>query len=797
METPDHPDLLPQVQALHARGWALIPVPYQQKRPVRKDWQHLHLEEAELAHAFPSPSNVGVLLGESSGGLVDVDLDCPETRLLADRFLPATGCRFGRESSPDAHRFYCVSDPISTSRCSDPVVLPSRERGMLVELRSSGAQTLVPPSVHPSGEPIHWCEDGDPAMVLAGELRSAVNRLAAAALLARHWPAPGSRQQTALALTGGLVRAGWSEEDVRHFVNAVTAAAGDEEADQRLSTVASTVARVRQGQHVTGWPTLATTLDHRLIRHLQTWLGVQPDQRDHTEPSTPDVLEAALVPPVPFPVEVLPPTLATFVQEGAAAFGIPADYIALPLLGFAAGLIGNRRAIQLKHGWVEYPILWVGVIGHPGSGKSPGMDYARCLVDHLQQAAWASYQRDLATYQEAQALGERGKSADRPRLESFYTTDATLEALAAVLEASPGLSMIRDELVGWVQSHDAYRKAGDRQTWLSLWSASPLKIDRKTSPPLMIVAPCVSVIGGIQPDRLGDLRSDAGHRDGFVERLLLAWPEAGPVRWTDAEVGPATIAAAQQLFTDLRRQRHPRTVVGFDPVARDRFVGWHDENVASMERSTGLAVSWAAKYPRQAARIALVLQALHFPDAPTRPVTPEVVDGAIAVIEYLRAHLARVLVPLGQPGITSPGAGTVSRVRHLLREAGDGWLSRSELHAGLGRNTAADQLTAALATLETEGRVERRTVPTEGRPREEWRLSNYERTKKALSDPRLHQAATPLFVSSFVRDESQADSECCVECGAALAPGRRYRCEACTEVAVRENDVRFSGETAS
>jgi hypothetical protein len=100
MATPHHADLLAEVQALHARGWALIPVPHQQKRPVRKDWQHLKLGAADLTGAFRGPANVGTLLGEPSGGLIDVDLDSPETRLLADRFLPATGCRFGRESSP-------------------------------------------------------------------------------------------------------------------------------------------------------------------------------------------------------------------------------------------------------------------------------------------------------------------------------------------------------------------------------------------------------------------------------------------------------------------------------------------------------------------------------------------------------------------------------------------------------------------------------------------------------------------------------------------------------------------------
>lgn len=667
---------------------------------------------------------------------------------------------------------------------------------MLIELRSTGSQTLVPPSVHPSGETVVWANDGEPAEVEAEVLQQAVTRIAAGALLTRHWPAAGSRHEVALALGGGLLRAGWEVDVAADFVWHIAVAAGDEEADDRRRAVLSTADSFVTGQHTTGWPTLSALFDSRVIQRVQSWLGLEPNDRD-ADHGAPNLVEAELAPPVPFPVDVLPATLATFVREGAAAFGIPADYIALPLLGFAAGLIGNRRGIQLKRGWVEFPILWVGVIGHPGSGKSPGLDYAKHLLDHLQQAAWGTYRRALDAHQEAQAPGERGKPTDKPRLESFYTTDATLEAVATVLEATPGLSMVRDELVGWVRSHDAYRKAGDRQTWLSLWSATTLKIDRKTSPPLMIVAPCVSVIGGIQPDRLTELRSDAGQRDGFVERLLLAWPVSGPVRWTDAEVGPGTIAAARQLFSQLHRQRHPRTVVEFDPVARDRFIRWHDENVESMASASGLAVSWAAKYPRQVARIALVLQALHVPDDPKRPVTPEVVDGAIAVIEYLRNHLARVLVPLGGPGVTSQGAGTVSRALHLLRESGDAWLSRTNLHAGLGRNTAAEQLSAALATLEADGLVERRQVQTEGRPREEWRLNAYERTKKALSDPRLRQAETPFFVSSFVGDDVPEGSEGCVECGTALEAGRTYRCAACTAEAVRRNDERFGGEVAS
>jgi hypothetical protein len=53
--------------------------------------------------------------------------------------------------------------------------------------------------------------------VTLDELRKAVDEVAAAALLARHWPDKGSRDKAAVALSGGLARAGWGEDRISCF----------------------------------------------------------------------------------------------------------------------------------------------------------------------------------------------------------------------------------------------------------------------------------------------------------------------------------------------------------------------------------------------------------------------------------------------------------------------------------------------------------------------------------------------------------------------------------------------------
>jgi len=173
--------------------------------------------------------NIGVLLGEPSNDLVDIDLDCDEAIRLAPKFLPKTGAVFGRKSRPRSHRLY-VAPGAKTKKfsCAD---------AMLVELRSTGAQTLFPPSVHPEGEKIRWYRLDSFEEVDADDLVASCENLAAACLLVRRWPAKGSRQDIALALAGAMLRAELAAEFAERFIELVAKAAGDDEVDKRVSTV--------------------------------------------------------------------------------------------------------------------------------------------------------------------------------------------------------------------------------------------------------------------------------------------------------------------------------------------------------------------------------------------------------------------------------------------------------------------------------------------------------------------------------------------------------------------------------
>jgi hypothetical protein len=183
----DASSLLDAARWYHARGYAPIPLPAGEKKPVIRGWNALRLSEGDLPLHFNGTGNIGLLLGEPSGWLVDVDLDCDEAVELAEQYLPPTGAVTGRPSRPGSHRWY-VCERAATVKHKDPA-----SGAMLVELRSTGAQTVVGPSLHPDGEPYDPLE-GEPAAVPAAMLAACVRALADAVVERRHGkpPAPAT-----------------------------------------------------------------------------------------------------------------------------------------------------------------------------------------------------------------------------------------------------------------------------------------------------------------------------------------------------------------------------------------------------------------------------------------------------------------------------------------------------------------------------------------------------------------------------------------------------------------------------
>lgn len=160
---------------LLALGLAVIPVPHKSKAATIKGWPDLRLTLADIPRAFGrGRANVGALLGEPSGWIVDVDLDDARAVELADAHLPPTGMEWGRAGNPRSHRLYRVTRPVDSRKW------PGRDGRTIVELRSTRSMTLAPGSTHTSGETVRWDAMGEPARIEPDALVAAIESLARA-----------------------------------------------------------------------------------------------------------------------------------------------------------------------------------------------------------------------------------------------------------------------------------------------------------------------------------------------------------------------------------------------------------------------------------------------------------------------------------------------------------------------------------------------------------------------------------------------------------------------------------------
>ena len=249
-------------------GFALTPVELKSKKPLERGWQRNYYTDKSEANVFRD-RNIGMVLGVDPLHAVDIDLDCREAIRLAPYFLPETDWVFGHASAKRSHYIY---------RCAGMETQRFASAEMILEIRSIGAQTVVPGSVHPSDEPVRFesvaWEKALPPSVEKGLLELACSRLAAASLILRDGWTEGTRDEVAVALCGAMLRSGQSVVDIDTFLESISLASGDEELDMRLKADYQSK-RLVAGDRVPGIPSLIKWLGGDVTNHVLRWLGIQ------------------------------------------------------------------------------------------------------------------------------------------------------------------------------------------------------------------------------------------------------------------------------------------------------------------------------------------------------------------------------------------------------------------------------------------------------------------------------------------------------------------------------------------
>lgn len=179
----------------------LVPISMETKRPYHKNWP----ERTFAAEDFSVRDSVGLKLGTGDKPIADVDCDSDEAVAAAPDILMTTPAVFGRPGRERSHYLYRVDFSRDAEPAPKDFALKTRKIGGLVELRYTGAQTVLPPSPHDTGARA-WSTAGVPAAIGPWHLFQLWRLLVVTATLMRYAPLEksGTCNEFVLASTGLL-----------------------------------------------------------------------------------------------------------------------------------------------------------------------------------------------------------------------------------------------------------------------------------------------------------------------------------------------------------------------------------------------------------------------------------------------------------------------------------------------------------------------------------------------------------------------------------------------------------------
>jgi hypothetical protein len=246
---------------------AFVPISSETKRPYHMDWTNREFADAD----FRDGDNIGAKWGEPSGGICDVDLDT----ILACRageLAFTEGPRYGRAGKRSSH-VLVRSHGAKTKQFVSPFPGADGKKPMIAEIRSTGSQSVLPVSVHPSGERYEWERYGEPIIIDPAHLETKVGEVAAAALIASIWT--GARHKFALALAAYFVKRQVPKDRAERLIHFVVHAAQDDEGADRLRAVRETYAKFANGDEISANLSPFVSDVTAFVKTLDAWLDIR------------------------------------------------------------------------------------------------------------------------------------------------------------------------------------------------------------------------------------------------------------------------------------------------------------------------------------------------------------------------------------------------------------------------------------------------------------------------------------------------------------------------------------------
>lgn len=417
---------------------------------------------------------------------------------------------------------------------------------------------------------------------------------------------------------------------------------------------------------------------------------------------TPSVMTTRTLPVMPLTTELIPEPFRLWLADVSHRMQTPPDFATISTLVITSSLIGAGCGIRPKQqdSWEVIPNLWGACVGRPSVMlKSPSMKEPMAFLDRLQanyaeqfeqakigadfdamagKTAIDSIKAKLAKAEKTggniQALKAEyaelmQSAAPEPTRRLLKTNETSIQSMTVLQAQNPrGILVFRDELMGELGSWERDDKKADRAYYLEAWNGNApfndFKIGRGVTDAKNI---CISLLGGIQPDKLNAYlyQTMKGDNDGLVQRLQLAvYPdEMDGWQYVDTKPNKAERERAYSIMETLAEmdfiqygayqgEYDDRPYFRFDDEAQQVFIQWLTElqTVKLIQDDSKLVTEHLGKYRSLMPSLALIFHCIDIADGRAQGnVSARAARLAVQWCDYLESHARRIYAVAESP----------------------------------------------------------------------------------------------------------------------------------------------------
>ena len=272
--------------------------------------------------------------------------------------------------------------------------------------------------------------------------------------------------------------------------------------------------------------------------------------------------------PTSLPIWGLDDRLQNYIMNVAETYQCPVDFVTAAVFSVASAAAGDK--VTVKDKFKSSLCLWQVLLCPSGGGKTEPIKAVTAPLTKLN-------------------IEYANKSFDGKPIRVIIDNVSETAVINALDRNCDGLLLCRDEI------HSLFMTKGIIDNLLSIYSHSPILKDRANCS-ITIERPYMSILGGIQPDRIQECFGHGNWSNGLGPRFLFCWPD-------DEEYPSYSMRRADPLLGNLWEQivffiynLPSGSSVEIEPDAMLAFTRYYNE-LAMLRNSKNTTILKRGSYP--------------------------------------------------------------------------------------------------------------------------------------------------------------------------------------------------------